>query len=258
MSESFAEKGWAIFPPEPATLAWAEAAFAATRQYLADHGQQDWRCGGTWLVGLDALDNMGDGSVAGVPLSGAAVNAAQQLHAVTQWHRAQLSVVRSGYPQRSASETDAAFGFRLRRDAAHVDGLLAEGVAKRRHIREPHAFVLGIALTNADQNASPLVAWEGSHHLMRDAFQKAVKGADPAAFAEVDVTEAYQKARKVVFERCPRRVLHLPLGATILLHRHLLHGVSPWANGAEAPAEGRAIAYFRPEFMDIASWLDAP
>ncbi len=258
MSESFAEKGWAIFPPEPATLAWAKAAFAETRQYLAGDGPQDWRCGGTWLVGLDALPNMHDGSVAGLPLSGAAVNVAQQLHAVTHWHRAQLSVIRPGYPQRSLSETDAAFGFRLHRDAAHVDGLLAEGAGKRRHIREPHVFVLGIALTNADRGASPLVAWKGSHHLMREAFQKAVKGADPATFAEVDVTEAYQKARKTVFEHCPRQVLHLPFGAAILLHRHLLHGVSPWVDGADAPAEGRAIAYFRPEFADVATWIAAP
>lgn len=258
MNGSFAEKGWAIFPPETATLVWAEAAFAETRQYLAGDGPLEWRCGGTWLVGLDALPNRRDGSVAGFPLTGAAVNAAQQVHAVTDWHRAQLSVIRPGYPQRSLSETDAAFDFRLRRDAAHVDGLLAEGAGKRRHIREPHAFVLGIALTHTDHGASPLVGWEGSHHLMHDAFQQTVKGANPATFSELDVTEAYQNARRMVFERCPRQVLHLPFGAAILLHRHLLHGVSPWVDGAYAPTEGRAIAYFRPEFADVANWITAP
>ncbi len=140
MNGSFAEKGWAIFPPEPATLAWAKAAFAETQRYLVADVPQDWRCGDTWLVGLDALPNLYDGSVAGAPLTGAAVRAAQHIHRVTNWHPAQLSVVRPGYPQESASETDAAFGFRVRRDAAHVDGLLAEGADKRRHIREPHAF----------------------------------------------------------------------------------------------------------------------
>ena len=258
MTGSFAQKGWAIFPPEAATLAWAKAAFAETQRYLDADTAQDWRCGDTWLVGLDALPNRQDGSVAGTPLAGAAVQAAQYIHPVTNWHRAQLSVVRPGYPRKTASESDAAFGFRLRRDAAHVDGLLAEGADKRRHIREPHAFVLGIALTSAGRGASPLVAWEGSHHLMRAAFQMAVKGADPATFPEVDVTEAYQKARKTVFDQCPRQVLHLPFGAAILLHRHLLHGVSPWDDHADAPAEGRVIAYFRPEFADVADWIAAP
>jgi hypothetical protein len=39
------------------------------------------------------------------------------------------------------------------------------------------------------------------------------------------------------------------------MHRHLLHGVAPWAAGAKAPPEGRIIAYFRPLMPDVASWL---
>ncbi|MCX8507398.1 MAG: hypothetical protein ORN49_00725, partial [Rhodobacteraceae bacterium] len=218
----------------------------------------DWRCGGTWLVGLEALPNLADGSVSGLPLTGSALRAAHDLVPVSTWHKAQLSVVRPGYPQRSAAENDAAFGFRLRRDAAHVDGLHAEGPQKRRHIREPHAFILGLALTEADQGASPLVAWEGSHLLMGAAFKGAAQGADPAALAEIDVTRAYQAARKEVFDRCTRHVLHLPVGGAVLLHRHLLHGVSPWQAGSHAPPEGRAMAYFRPEFPDIARWIAAP
>ncbi len=256
--QDFDDNGWAIFPPAPATVDWACAAFNATQKVLAAAASEDWRCGGTWFVGLDALPNLADGSVAGVALSGPAIDAAQRIHPVSVWHRAQLSVVRPGYPQRSATESDSAFGFRLRRDAAHVDGILAEGTAKRRHIREPHAFVLGIALTDADQGASPLVGWEGSHHLMQRAFRQTVKGADHATLADLDVTDAYQAARKDVFERCARRILHLRKGACILLHRHLLHGVSPWFEGAQAPAVGRAIAYFRPEFAAVDRWIAAP
>jgi len=35
-------------------------------------------------------------------------------------------------------------------------------------------------------------------------------------------------------------------GQAYLLHRLALHGVAPWADGAEASADGRMVAYFRP------------
>jgi hypothetical protein len=38
----------------------------------------------------------------------------------------------------------------------------------------------------------------------------------------------------------------------------MLHGVAPWAADAEGPAAGRMMAYFRPEFPNIADWLSAP
>jgi hypothetical protein len=44
----------------------------------------------------------------------------------------------------------------------------------------------------------------------------------------------------------------------MLIHRLALHGVAPWAEGAEAGPEGRMIAYFRPEFEGLGDdWLTA-
>ncbi len=54
--------------------------------------------------------------------------------------------------------------------------------------------------------------------------------------------------------------LTAPPGGAILVHRHMLHGIAPWAQAATAPPEGRMIAYFRPNFRDDtrADWLTAP
>ncbi|MBS0564715.1 MAG: phytanoyl-CoA dioxygenase family protein [Proteobacteria bacterium] len=246
--------GWRLFAAEPATLGWAAAALRAARTALERPGG-DWRCGGTWFVGVDALDNGRDGSVAGVPLAGRAVAEALGRHGPQVWHRAQLSAVRPGYPRPSDGESPAAFDFRLRRDAAHVDGLIAEGADKRRFVREPHAFILGIALNDSGPGASPLAVWEGSHLPMRAAFRDALAGTAPADLGRTDVTDAYQAARRRVLAECPRRLVPMKAGEAVLIDRHLLHGVSPWETGAEAPPEGRIIAYFRPQLADVAAWL---
>ncbi|MFC0160383.1 hypothetical protein ACFFKB_20800, partial [Mameliella alba] len=171
-------------------------------------------------------------------------------------HPAQLSITFPGYPRPRAGESEAGFRYRLNRDAAHVDGVLAEGAARRRHIREPHAWILGLPLTEADPGASPLVAWEGSHHVMRDALRAALAGKPPETWADVDVTEAYQAARRTCFETCRRVALPAAPGEALLLHRLTLHGIAPWAEGAQAPPEGRMVAYFRPQVMGGAeAWL---
>ena len=41
----------------------------------------------------------------------------------------------------------------------------------------------------------------------------------------------------------------------MILHRHLIHGVAPWAEGAVAEPPGRMVAYFRPVLPDVAAWL---
>lgn len=248
------DPGWRLFAAEPATLDWAAAALRAARTAL-ESPRGDWRCGGTWFVGVDALDNGRDGSVAGVTLAGRAVAEAVRRHGPQVWHRAQLSAVRPGYPLPSEGERPAAFDFRLKRDAAHVDGLIAEGAQKRRFVREPHAFILGIALNDTGPGASPLAVWEGSHLRMRAAFRGALAGTAPADLGRIDVTAAYQAARRQVLADCPRRLVHLKAGEAVLIDRHLLHGVSPWAEGAEAPPEGRVIAYFRPQLAEVAAWL---
>lgn len=123
------------------------------------------------MPGVDALENAEDGSVAGVPFPESLSNVLHELLLTpSHWHKAQVSAVLPGYPQQGGEETEGAARFRLRRDAAHLDGLLPVGPDRRRKLREPHGFILGIPLTEASPDASPLVAWEGSHLNIREAI----------------------------------------------------------------------------------------
>jgi hypothetical protein len=173
-------------------------------------------------------------------------------------HPAQISITYPGYPRQGPADTDAADRYRLRRDAAHLDGLLPIGPARRRMLREPHAYILGLCLTQADPGAAPLVVYAGSHTVMRAAFRAAFDGVPPEDWASRDVTEAYQSARRRCFETCARVELPLRPGEAILLHRLTLHGIAPWAEGAQAAPEGRAIAYVRPLLPKVSDWLDLP
>ncbi len=234
------EPGYRVFDYDSRVAAWAEAARAATESIDISPD----RCGQTWHVGVDDLPNTPDGSVSGVPLTGP-----WQVE-VDHWHRAQISVVYPGYPQKDIDESDASHRFRVERCAAHMDGLLPEGPRKRRHLREPHAFILGLPMN--DCASSPLVVWPGSHLIMQEAFALIFKGLRPEDWGDVDVTDVYQKARRTVFERIEPVPVQMSLGQSVLLHRHLIHGVAPWSG----PQSGlRMIAYFRPQFADISSWL---
>lgn len=249
------------FPADPALLAWAQHALPRARAAAADPGQAHWlRCGGTWFVGVDALDNDAQGRLAGgPPLAGAAIETIRHsLGLSLPFHRAQISICYPGYPQPSPEESDAAYRFRVNRDAAHVDGLLAEGPGKRRYLREPHAYVLGIPLTAQSADASPLIVWEGSHLIMQAMFREQLAGRPPADWAATDLTEAYQAARRQVLDSCRRTALPGEPGEAVLLHRHLLHGVAPWSGTATASPDGRMIAYFRPHFPDPRDWIDQP
>ncbi|MBV2361416.1 hypothetical protein KUH32_16750 [Thalassococcus sp. CAU 1522] len=248
-------RGWHRFPATPGSLQWARAAREVAMDITQDPDQRaQWlRCGATWFVGVDALPTAPDGSIGGVPLPVAFLEAVQPMPSL---HPAQLSVVYPGYPRPMAGESDAAFRYRRIRDAAHVDGILAEGAQRRRFIREPHAFVLGIALTKADPGASPLVVWEGSHVVIREALERELSCHSREMWQEIDVTDAYQAARRRCFESCRRVEMPALPGEAILLHRLALHGVAPWADGATAAAEGRMVAYFRPLLAGgIAAWL---
>jgi hypothetical protein len=237
-------RGWHRIGPHPAIARWAAAARMAAP--LAAPGE--WRAGGTWDVGLDALPNDAAGQVAGVPFPWEAL----PLEPVAL-HAAQVSTLRPGYPRPDGDE--AAHRWRLLRDGAHLDGLLAEGPGRRRHIREPHAWILGITLTACDPGASPLVVWEGSHLALRRALAEALAPHPPAHWPDVDVTEAYNNARAGIFRACPRVELPCRPGEAILMHRMMLHGVAPWAEGALAPPEGRRVAYLRPLMASVAAWI---
>lgn len=258
MSDGFLRRGWARFPADPEVLAWVAAARGPALATLeAPEHAAWWRCGGTWFAGVNVLDNDAAGRVAGgPPLAGAALRFLAGLGlAPAAWDRGQISATRPGYPQPGAGESDSAFRYRLHRDAAHVDGLIATGPARRRHPVEAHGFILGLPLTTAPETAAPLVVWEGSHQLMAQAFRSALAGIPASDWPATDLTGAYHAARRAAFETCPRRPLPARPGEAVLLHRLALHGVAPW----QAAAEGlRAIAYFRPELPDRADWLALP
>lgn len=242
--------GWHRIGPHPAIAAWAAAAQAAALDLLATTAEP-WRCGGTWFVGVDALPNASDGSLADTPFPWDALPLAPE-----PLHRAQLSVIRPGYPQPSADETPAAFAFRRDRDAAHLDGLLPIGPDKRRMVREPHAWILGLPLNDAP--ASPLTVWEGSHELIRAALLQALSPHPPESWGDIDLTDPYQEARRAVFATCRRIELPAAPGEATLLHRLTIHGVAAWKPQDEAPPEGRMIAYLRPQFASVSDWLIQP
>ena len=257
----FLQRGFLTFPAGEAMLRWVDAARPAALAAASGPACAHWlRCGGTWFVGVDALPNDAEGRVGGGPaLQGAPLDFIRsELGLSLPLHRAQVSVCYPGYPQPSPEESESAFNYRLRRDAAHVDGLLADGPDRRRHLREPHAFILGVTLTAQSAGAAPLTVWEGSHVLMRGMFARALSSLDPGSWSEADLTIPYQEARREAFAGCRRIELPAAPGEAVLLHRHLLHGVAPWKDGADASDAGRMIAYFRPEFPRHADWLSAP
>lgn len=255
MVSDFSARGWAAFPFDPKVMAWVEhvrpMAFAA----IDDPAHKDWwRCGGSWFVGVNALENDGQGRVGtGPALEGAAMEFARSL-ADLPLDRAQLSTMFPGYPRRGAEETEAAHRYRAKRDSAHVDGLKPFGPDRRRQVDEAHGWLLGVALT--DTPASPFVLWEGSHKIMQAAFRKAFADVAPEAMKTHDITEAYQAARREVFATCKRIELVTRPGEATVLHRHTLHGVAPWDAVIKAGPEGRMIAYFRPELPGgVVGWL---
>ncbi len=259
--DEFLAQGWLSFAYDADLAEWAIHAFRAGQKAMTDPNNAHWhQCEGTWFVGVDALNNDSVGRVDGSqPLAGNAIQFIEtHIGPLPPLHRAQLSVIKPGYPRPRSGESDAAFGYRQHRDAAHIDGLLATGSNRRRKIREPHSFVLGLPLNKASADAAPLVVWQGSHHIIRAAFTAALADRDPVTWPEVDITDAYTSARRTVFETCPRITLPTQPGEATLLHRLTLHGVAPWSSTATADKDGRMIAYFRPEMTSITDWLNAP
>lgn len=242
--------GWQRIGPDPAIRAWAEAARAAALQTLAT-SDEAWRCGGTWFVGVDALPNSPEGAIGGTAFPWQALPLDPE-----PLHPAQLSVIRPGYPQPSPDESPAAFAFRRDRDAAHLDGLLPIGPDKRRMVKEPHAWILGLPLNQT--SAAPLTVWEGSHEILRTALLQALAPHPPESWGDIDITDAYQQARREAFATCRRLELAAGPGEATLLHRLTLHGVAAWKPRDSAPPEGRMIAYLRPELPSVEAWLKRP
>ncbi len=261
MVDAFDQKGWITFPHDPVLAHWVTQVLSSAQASVTDPAHAHWHdCDGTWFIGVDALDNDAQGRVAqSVPLSGRAMDFITRRYGWTDLHKAQVSVVYPGYPRPRRGESEAAARYRARRDAAHVDGLKPSDPDRRRHVDEPHAWILGIPLTEASADASPMVVWEGSHKILGDAFRQALADVPTDALGQTDVTDIYQTARREVFERCPRIELPARPGEAYVLHRHCLHGVAPWGANASAGPDGRMFAYFRPEFPGgVAQWLESP
>lgn len=234
--------GWQIIGPDARIAAWAQAALPVARAAIAGD-PAGWRCGGTWHAGVDVLPNGPDGFV-GVAFPWEALPLAP-----VALHKGQVSVIRAGYPQVWEGETPAAFAYRQTRDAAHLDGVLPTGAGRRRMIREPHAWILGLPLTQSDN--APLVVWEGSHSIIRTALLQALAPHDPATLADVDITDVYHAARREIFGSCRRVELPAAPGQATLIHRLTLHGMAPWSQGTG----DRMIAYFRPMLGSVQDWL---
>lgn len=257
-SPHFQQRGWLRFPFDTDVARWAEAARSAgTRAAERPEHAHWWQCQNTWFVGVDALENAADGSIAGIGLGEGLLAQLRALFGpLPPFHPAQVSIIKPGYPKPREGETEAGFGYRLKRDAAHVDGLRLNRDTRARVCDEYHQFVLGLPLNKADEGASPMVLWEGSHHIMQRALAEALAPHARDDWPKVDISEPYKAARREVFDTCPRIELTAKPGEAYVIHRHLLHGVAPWGQGALAAPEGRVIAYFRPEMAGgIDSWI---
>ena len=236
------DPGWRIVPYSAELAEWVHHASRVAQDVIHRPDNAHWfRCGGTWFAGVDCLPNDEMGQLKdGPPLPGSVLRDLPSL----PMHPAQVSAIFPGYPQPLEGESAGAAAFRMKRDAAHVDGLLPVGPKRRRYLREPHAYILGLPLTVNPPEASPLVVWEGSHLLMAEAFQSLFGDRPAHEWTDIDVTDVYQSARRRCFQTCARVPVTAQPGEAILLHRLALHGMAPWTSASKAP---RIIAYFRPE-----------
>ena len=257
----FWNKGWIKFPHDPTLAEWVRHALPQARASIEDPAFSEWiDCEGTWFIGVDALDNDPEGRVGHSELlSGQAMAFVTEHYGHLPLHKGQVSVIYPGYPRPRRGESEVAGNYRKNRDAAHVDGLRPMGPDRRRRVDEPHAWILGIPLTEASVDAAPMVLWEGSHKVLGPAFARAMEGHPKDALHQIDITDIYQAARREVFETCRRIELPAKPGEAYLLHRHCLHGVAPWGEAATAGPDGRMIAYFRPECSGgVAEWIESP
>ncbi len=248
-------QGFIVFDADARVRRWARAAHEVARGIAADpacRGADNLRHGATWFVGVDALPNAADGSIAGVPFAGPWQDHVPDI----PQHRAQLSIIYPGYPQQDRGESGPNHRYRRDRMAAHVDGLLPVGPARRRFALEYHAYILSVPLN--DVRHAPTVVWPGSQRIMQASLRAALGADDPA---KVDITDAYKAARREVFARSAPLPLVLAPGQSALLHPFVLHGTAPWDGAQDAPGdgEGRMIAFFRPVCPGgAAEWLATP
>jgi len=257
---NFSDAGWLKFHSDPRLLDWLHCAGPQALATRYDPAMvKDWlRCQQTWFIGVNALANGADGAIGkSGPLAGEAIDfvRGELQFGNRDLDRAQVSIAYPGYPKPHQSESEQSFQFRLKRDAAHIDGLHPVGPKRRRKVLEFQGFLLGIPVTQTTPDAAPLVVWEGSHRVLGRAIRHALGHLPVDAWPDTDLTDVYHQARQLVFETCRRVVVHAKPGEAYVVHRLALHGIAPWSVAAKAPPEGRAVLYFRPE-IDRARWLN--
>ena len=252
--------GWAVLDPDKEMYEWIDQAKKISQQKLDKNYfiKKQLRCGGTWFVGANFLKNDSHGKLNGVSLKGKAVRSIVDRYGklFSEWDQAQVSICYRGYPQPSKSETLASFNYRKNYFGAHLDGIIPIGQPKRRYAQQYHTFIFGIPLVNFNAFAAPLVVWEGSHQIMRDAISRRLLKSSVKLWKDLDITEIYQEARKEVFLKCEQKKIVVPLGGTYILHRQVLHGVMPWGKHGRSDEKGRMIAYFRPTLKEPQIWLN--
>lgn len=257
--DAYKTRGWCRFAADAVLGRWVAATLPAAQAAVAAPENAKWlRCGGTWFAGVNVLGNDTAGAVrSGPPLCGTVIDFIRDGLGLSgfDWDRGQVSVCYPTYPQPMPSETEAAFRYRRDKDAAHVDGLVPIGPERRRHLKESHAFILGLPMVETGAGASPVTVYEGSHELAREAFAERFAGLPEARWPDEDVTEAYHALRSRIFETCPRVEVHARPGEAYLIHRLALHGVARWRDGATAGPDGRMIVYFRPLLGGPGDWI---
>lgn len=255
--QEYLDNGYIHFERDESVLAWVESSITTARLAVADKENQHWfRYGNTWFVGVNVLNNDENGRVSGgPPLLGKAVGFIESFSTTRKLSldRAQISVCYEGYPQPSSLETDAAYGYRLRRDAAHVDGIMREG--KDRYLVEYHHYIFALPMVECSHDAAPFVVWRGSHRIIQKALIAYLADYPSEQWRSVPISEVYNQARKEVFASCDRIEFDLNPGQAFVGHRHLLHGTAPWGASAEAGPDGRMICFFRPENLPLEQWV---
>ena len=258
MWNSFYELGWRFFPEDKHMFEWANHAKRWVKKKLSkgQYTDSQLRCAGTWFVGVNFLENNSIGELGDVDFYSRPIMEVMTEFGnyVSGWDQGQVSICYPGYPKKMSDESEAAFKYRKQMFGAHVDGILPMGKNRRRYFKEAHAFVLGIPLSSFNKDAAPLVVWEKSHLIVRSMIWKKLKDFEVRTWSDIDITETYHEARRLVFRVCKPKIIWAPVGSGFIVHRHTLHGIKPWASGGVSEDCGRMIAYFRPMFTKNEYW----
>ena len=258
--QHYTDNGFCLFDHDDALFAWVASSLEPARLAVSAKRNRHWfRHDNTWFVGVNALPNKKTGRIGNGPaLQGGAVDFIQRYltSGDLSVDRGQISVCYPGYPKPSIGESELAYGYRLRRDAAHIDGVMRVGV--ERNIVEHNDYILALPMVKFSSDAAPLVVWQGSHKIMQVALSSFLADYPVEQWSTVAITDVYTKTRKQIFANCQRIEVQFEPGQSLLGHRHLLHGTAPWGTSASAGPDGRMICFFRPQTQSLEHWVSAP